>query len=46
MLRLPKLNTAIALLDCDELYIIAPSADSVKVENTSSAKSTIAVVRT
>ena len=37
---LPKLNTAIALLEAEELYIMQPSADVVTFENTSSAIST------
>ena len=39
-----KANIAIALLLAELLYIIAPPADRVKLENTSSAKSTNAVV--
>jgi len=40
----PKSNTAIALFDCDELYRIAPSAEIVRFVNTSSVKSTKAVL--
>ena len=40
----PKSITHIALLDAEELYIIQPAAEVVTLENTSSAKSTIAVV--
>ena len=39
----PKLNTAIALFPCEALYINAPSAEIVKLLNTSSTKSTKAV---
>tara|TARA_B100000900_G_scaffold228391_1_gene193890 strand:+ start:353 stop:595 length:243 start_codon:yes stop_codon:yes gene_type:complete len=39
-----KANIAIALLLAEVLYMIAPPADIVKLENTSSAKSTNAVV--
>ena len=40
----PNENTAIALLLAELLYMIAPAAVIVKFENTSSAKSTNAVV--
>tara|TARA_R110000822_G_scaffold196752_1_gene334682 strand:+ start:237 stop:509 length:273 start_codon:yes stop_codon:yes gene_type:complete len=40
----PKSITHIALFDAEELYMIQPSADIVAEANTSSVKSTIAVV--